>query len=261
METCLTSKSCDSAYCLKSDEEECKLLLPSTNLINGLDKSELYFAKLADEMIRYSRLRNFLFDPHTFLTFSDIPYQLNDNEIIILQTLLTQDYFENLNPVPLNKYVTTNTFDTSQPYQTQRYSENIQKQKKEIACASVIENTVTKKWRQYFTKDFKEIVFQETVECGYMVISRVIENFTGEKLGIKEIKDILIKQFIVYKNKNLYDILAAQGKNKIIKEMKKGGINFDTLVNSEHYYLTNLDLWFLCDRDWETNMSYKFLFL
>ena len=190
--TCLTSKNCDTAYCLKTEEKICKLLIPKTNLINKLNNEEFYFAKLADELIRYSRLRDFLFNANSFLSFSNVPYKINEDEIILLQSLLTQDFFDNLNPVQLNKYISTNTYDTAQPFTKQRYTENIVKQKKEIACSSVIESNITKKWRKYFTEDFKEIIFEETVECGYMVISRLVESFTGEKLDINDIKNTSI---------------------------------------------------------------------
>ena len=165
-----------------------------------------------------------------------------------MQSLLTQEYFEDLDPIQLNKYVTSNTFDTSQPYQGQRYSESIVKQKKEIACKQIIENNVSKKWREYFGKDYKEIVFQETIECGFMVINRLLEIHLGEKFDIKDIKQMLIKEYLFFKDKNFYEILSAQGKTAIIKEMKKGGIDFDILINSEHYYVTNIDIWLIANR-------------
>ena len=132
-----------------------------------------------------------------------------------------KEYFDNLDPIQLNKYVTTNTYDTSQPHETQRYSENISKQKMEIVCKHTMENSVSKKWREYFGKGFYEVVFQETIECGFMVISRLLQSHIGEKFDVKDIKQMLIKEYAFFKNKNMYDILSAQGKTSIIKEMKK----------------------------------------
>ena len=59
-----------SIYCLKTDQGECQQIIPKTNLINGLDNEELYFAKLADELIRYNKLRAFILEPENYLSLS-----------------------------------------------------------------------------------------------------------------------------------------------------------------------------------------------
>ena len=65
-------------------------------MINGLNNEEIYYAKIADELIRYNRLKSFILEPENYLTLSKIDYNLTDNEILILQSLITQEYFENL---------------------------------------------------------------------------------------------------------------------------------------------------------------------
>ena len=42
----------DSKFCLMTDEEECKLIIPKYNLINKKDNEELYFIKISDELIK-----------------------------------------------------------------------------------------------------------------------------------------------------------------------------------------------------------------
>ena len=49
---------------------------------------------MADELIRYSRIKSFIFQPQTYLSFGSIGYNLRDNEIIVIQSLLTKDYFD-----------------------------------------------------------------------------------------------------------------------------------------------------------------------
>ena len=48
-----------------------------------------------------------------------------------------------------------------------------------------------------------------------------------------------------YKNQ-IYNILKLQhGKKDMVKQLEKNQIEFETLINSEEYFLTELDLWIL----------------
>jgi hypothetical protein len=58
------------------------------NLINNQDNEIAYYAKIADELIRYNRVKSFFFQPNTFLSFTEVNYNLNDDEIILFQSLL-----------------------------------------------------------------------------------------------------------------------------------------------------------------------------
>ena len=58
----------DKPYCLVSDEN-CKLMIPKINLINQIDNEAMYFGRMSDEIVRYSRIRSFIFEPRIFLSF------------------------------------------------------------------------------------------------------------------------------------------------------------------------------------------------
>jgi len=88
------------------------LLIPKTNLLSNLDNKEIYYSKLADELIRYVRIKQFMFKPKMFLSFTNLDYNLNENEIILLQSLLTQDYFDDLIPDNKSKYISFTSYDT-----------------------------------------------------------------------------------------------------------------------------------------------------
>jgi hypothetical protein len=116
---CITSddETCGKkSYCLKEMGGMCKLLLPQRNLMLAyIDNEVAYFGKLADEMIRYERVRLFMFEPMKYPTFQDIKYNLRDNEIILLETFITQDYFENMEPADANPYIHQTNFYTVAP--------------------------------------------------------------------------------------------------------------------------------------------------
>ena len=59
------------SYCVLSndDGQRCTLQVPKINLINGADNEIQYFGRLADELIRYARIKTFIFNPESFYHF------------------------------------------------------------------------------------------------------------------------------------------------------------------------------------------------
>jgi hypothetical protein len=116
---CITSddETCGKkSYCLKESGGFCKLLLPERNLMYpDIDNEVAYFGKLSDEMIRYERVKLFMFEPTKYLSFQDRKYDLRDDEIILLETFITQEYFENMAPADANPYVFQTNFYTVAP--------------------------------------------------------------------------------------------------------------------------------------------------
>jgi putative methyltransferase (TIGR04325 family) len=109
--TCIVNdkEKCKSTpnLCVVTDNGTCNLILPERNLITNKENEPIYFGRMADELIRYNRIKSFMFQPQTYLSFGNISYNLRDNEIILIQSTLTQEYFENLVPAVTNKYVKT----------------------------------------------------------------------------------------------------------------------------------------------------------
>ena len=73
--------------------------------------------RIADEFIRYNRIKSFLLEPNQYLSFDKITYQVNDNEIIIADSLLDSYMKKTHHAIPetKNKYIIYNTFDMTQP--------------------------------------------------------------------------------------------------------------------------------------------------
>ena len=123
--TCIINKNKDK--CVKmckyvEESQTCQLVLPMRNLIQPRSNNEkYYYARMADELIRYSRIKSFIFQPQVYLSFSNVGYNLRDNEIIILESLLTQEYFDNLIAAPLNRYVSYNSYDNVKPIESLYY--------------------------------------------------------------------------------------------------------------------------------------------
>lgn len=91
------------AICLANNQQG--LCLPVKNLISGEDNEELYYARAADELIRYNRIRKFMLDPEQYLNISTSEASVYDTEVILLQSTINSGYFDNMVPFETNIYV------------------------------------------------------------------------------------------------------------------------------------------------------------
>ena len=108
-------KNCNTPCLYSGKDKNCKLLIPNKNLLNNEDNEKIYYGRLSDELVRYHGIRSFILEPKSFLNFTDVKLQLSDNEILLLDSNLNQEYFENLIPVTKNDFVKYNTHDTVEP--------------------------------------------------------------------------------------------------------------------------------------------------
>ena len=91
---CNSSLNCGGF--LKKDNI-CKNVEPKNNLLkNDKLNSKIYYEKLADEILRYGKIREYIFATKKFLSFDRLSYNLNENEIILLEDILLNKYFEDL---------------------------------------------------------------------------------------------------------------------------------------------------------------------
>jgi hypothetical protein len=125
--SCVTerSSSCNKyAYCFSidastpskntSETEGCGLYIPKRNLVDGSNNENNYYVRLADEMLRYRRIRAFMLYPNKYLTFDSISYNLKENEMLLLDADLASYITENKRAVASNDYVEYKSYYTSE---------------------------------------------------------------------------------------------------------------------------------------------------
>jgi hypothetical protein len=272
--TCITlpKNKCETKrpVCAFTKGNKCQLILPKQNLLNNSDNEIIYFGKMADELIRYSRIKTFIFQPQTYLSFGTLNYNLRENEIIVIQSLLTKDYFDGLIPEEINKYVRHNTYDTTEPKISQVYDNvvEINKLLKELKDGEQTKSTVSesyeianlcspvktaissKIWKDSLPSGFKEIYYNET-NCGFLLISDIVKNFNETILKKNKIKEFLIEEYGKYFEKygsQILDILILEGKKELGTKVKKNTLSFDNFIHSEDYFITNLDIWMIMNK-------------
>ena len=183
----------------------CTLIIPKTNLINGLDNSITYFGRIADEIIRYRRIRSFIFEPKIFLSFGDLKYDLKNDEIILLESLLTQDYFDGLVKAYKSDFIKHNTYNTAEPAKTQTYSNIVDPlddvNLTESSCIKPIRNVITGKWKVEFPEKSVELIYSnESANCSFDIILSLIKhyNFENSSVTVTELREKLLQKYLEY---------------------------------------------------------------
>jgi hypothetical protein len=128
--TCAMNKTADKCnanapLCAFTINGKCQLIIPKDNLLTKSDNEKNYFLKMADELIRYNRIKSFMFEKQTYLSFGKVDYNLYDDEFIILQSLITQEYLEELVPTKQNKFIKYNSYDEAKPIISQTYVDQV----------------------------------------------------------------------------------------------------------------------------------------
>ena len=113
----LNKKNCSSPFCSFNEKDTCKQLLPKKNYIDDtLLNEKLYLHRLADELIRYEKIKNYIFTNNIYLSFDNVEYNVNKDEIVILENILKEEYNKNIKIVPENLYLyNKNLFDNTNP--------------------------------------------------------------------------------------------------------------------------------------------------
>ncbi len=244
-----------SNLCMATNDGECNLILPERNLITGKENKRIYFGRMADELIRYNRIKSFMFQPQTYLSFSKLGYNLRDNEIILIQSSLTQEYFDNLTPAVTNKYTKFNSYDEAQPVISQVYENTVKSadQQPKLSNCEITEHKhiVSTHWRKCFPSNYKESEYAKEIACTFQFIIDIIERKTQQEYSINDIKRQLYDEYKQYLDKyssQIVDILIEEGKKELGSQVRNGSLEFDALIYTNDYFLTTLDLWMLVVR-------------
>ena len=243
---------------------ECAIILPEKNLINGINNRTFYYGKLADELLRYTRIRRFILSGSSSLTsLTPIQYDLNDDEIILFQSQLDA-HFDQLEPGGgvMNRFARYNAFHTANPVlnpqeiPSSKFVGVAAEQGTDgdsdaiagaIMCAPVaIKPLSGRACAHYFPASMKLLSFENaTGECTFEAFLSILreENVVYADLTVHELKAILVSKYgdIMRTHRvqmmNYYKHLTA---NRTVLAARPD----DFIMNAFHY-MTHLDLWIL----------------
>jgi hypothetical protein len=191
---------------------------------------------------------------------------------VLLHDLLFKEYIESGDLPITNPYIKHNTHNDAQPservvnMEDKRMSDRIASKKTEekpsittrkegdVPLLCKIEKTEIgahdKLYKFFHTKTTKRFAMKHEghVNCGYELLSKIISDFTKKQMEVIEIKKLLME---LYKkdwaeNEDFYIItMRNQGKKDIVKTMVSNNVTLNTLIASDNYYLSNIDLFLI----------------
>lgn len=250
----------EHGICLHSNNMLC---IPKNNLITEEENEEIYFIRLSDEIIRNKRIQNYMFNPF-YMKIINIDYSIFNDEMLILNSNLTEEFFNIKNSEISNKYVTNIPYDNAVSTENKNNGfvsvENQIFRDKYFSYESLqsecIEKTkpVSKKTniQNIFNKDSKELFLYNSPLCSYFVIMYALKTFNNSTEDLVSVKNILVNAYnklltnSFYVNV-IYGILSKQTKKEYINKIKKKQLSFESMIMSDKYVITLLDLWVFCN--------------
>jgi hypothetical protein len=209
-----------------------------------------------------------MFQTNFYLNITDSEYKIKDDEFIILQSIIGTDYFKGLTAFNSNPYIKNITYDVAEPSITQTYSNEIGLEEQDalvnpaakvqdrfeftVECIKkrdkVIGNIQNSMWKRIFPKTVDEIVFKNTAPCSYYAIISVLQDRLKSVISIQNVKAFLWKgyrELMEEYSGKILSILKLQGKKDIVDRIIAKKVELETVIFSEEYYITDLDLWIL----------------
>ena len=248
--------------CAFSTGNTCQLILPKMNLLTNSNNEIYYFGKMADELIRYSRINSFIFQPQSYLSFGNLGYNLRENEIIVIQSLLNADYFDGLIPAEINKYAKNNAYDVAEPALSQNYENRVNLDdainpsvvavNEDRECVPTSTGKISSiLWKKCFPTNFDELMYDKTIYCGFYMLIDIINKVKGVNLTIPQLKNELLEEYVKYLinyEGQIIDILIEEGKKTLGDQVKAGTLSFQNFIFTDSYFITNFDIWLMLEK-------------
>jgi hypothetical protein len=111
----------DITICLSNNKA---IALPIKNLMDKSNNKEKYQTKLIDELIRYPRLRDYMLYNKSTTSIDITNYAINDDEVIILEEEMFNNYLTNVVLETKNKYINLNQVGFTKPIISKSYKTN-----------------------------------------------------------------------------------------------------------------------------------------
>jgi len=259
------SKDTPSPYCIVKDDTSV-LVIPKQHLISGKDNEIIYFGRIADELVRYRRIRLFMMNDKNYLNISNTEYKIHDDEFILIQTSINNDYLKNLVPMNISNYIKNTHFTNAQPQISQKYStERIPLTEQTIietndTSTSVLDDAIISciyemvdvignqqsLWKRIFPKVAKEIKFKNTsTNCSFYPLIAIFKMRYNVLVSVMSLKISLWNAYEHYMekySKQILKLLKLQGKQSIVASIENKEMTLETAIMSPEYYISDLDV-------------------
>jgi hypothetical protein len=256
-QSALLSNFNTQSLCLQKKNGLC---IPKLNLISNEENENIYFARIADELLRYKRIKNFILEPKRYLNINNVEYQIHDDEIILLNSLVFGNYFDDLVAYNTNQYVQTTAFDTAEPAgNIQNYPNDVSLKQQNlidlntnslpefnIECVKQTGDVLEEgdlNWKNIFPENTKEVILHNSTLCSFYPIIYILKQFANREESVNSIKRTLWKGYEKFVGKfitKIENILRKQGKGNMVDGLKTAQYDFETMIMNEEYDIMSL---------------------
>ena len=217
----------------------------------SISNETLYFEKLVDELIRFNRIKKYIFDEKMFLTQENDSYNLKDNEILLFQSEITKEYFDDMTPAGSNKYVDSSTYENINPLYSGYYTKNVDELKKTTKIKTCEKNKIKLKKilsNVILGSNYYETSYVSNIKCSFEILLSILNKMGKSDMDINKLKKILYEQYSTVYNQYLNkikDILLNEGKRFYIYQIYGKKLSLSDYIMSENYFLSFMDIWVL----------------
>ena len=110
-----------------------KVIISKKNLLTGEDNEKTYFNKLADEIIRYKSMSEYILNSDGYLTSTNDEYIINKDEVIIPQSIISKEYLSRLEKMSSFKHPYENIYDNVNPFNGKEVKKTVVEYKDKVA--------------------------------------------------------------------------------------------------------------------------------
>jgi hypothetical protein len=242
----------------------CKLLLPIKNLVNrDRDNRLLYYYRIADELIRYQNLKNFILYPNQFLSMGMSDYKVNADEIILLESSLQKEQEEF--PIYGDGEIAA---DMAMPEKTEKYLNTVELADHMVIIKNYVEREIegnaNEYWRQKVFKgtatgSTKELIFQADIESSYepLIMAYFKEKKPTKMPTTEEMREIIWESYrdliSTPKDKDNFNkikkiLKERQGKMELLKDVKTPEEFEIKIKENSKYFVTTLDIYVVAQK-------------
>jgi hypothetical protein len=248
------ARSCMRMRTANPADGGCIIILPHKNLVNGIDNRTFYYGKLADELLRYTRIRRFILSASSSLTsLSPIQYDLHPDEIMLFQSQL-ESYFDHLEPGggTMNRFARYTTHQTANPdlnpgeIPTNQYVEADAAQTGTMCAPIALKPLTGRASAHYFPASMKLLSFEKAEgECTFETFLSILREERADyaDITVRELKTILVARYVELMRTHKVQMMNYYKHLTTNRTVLAARVE-DFVMNSFHY-MTHLDLWIL----------------
>jgi len=259
------------------------IVFPKEHFLSRIDNNkQIYYTKLADELIRFKQISHMFFNKKQFMIFQTLEHTVQPHEIIILESQLLYQNREYLKNIKLltdnvqNPYMLKTTYDNAgnknnssmQSYaslmdaDTSKHDEldgdnELLDATTDATCVGapqpIQSNYVQSSGCFKDPSLYVEIPYNQHPGCGLALIVDLVHILFGQTLTVKIVKDRLVELYEVLMitpvmKKNIIKILTKELQNRkeldfVKNEMK----SMSDIILSPTFYPVLFDMWILLD--------------